>query len=120
MKKVLMVEDNEDNALLFRTLLSLRDYELTEARTGLEGVQLAIENKPDLILMDIQLPDINGLEAIHKIRQEKGIKAIIVAITSYAMDGDKERFINAGCDGYIEKPIDPEAFLEQLDEMVRL
>ena len=115
MKKILLIEDNEDNAFLFRSLLSLRDFELIEATTGLEGVSLANSEKPDLILMDIQLPDINGFEATKKIRATLGDTLPIVAVTSYAMTGDSEKCLKAGCNGYIEKPINPETFLEEIE-----
>ena len=115
MKKILLIEDNEDNAFLFRSLLSLRDIDLIEADLGLKGVELAKSEKPDLILMDIQLPDINGLDATKQIRLELGDDISIVAVTSYAMTGDQERCLAAGCNGYIEKPINPETFLQQID-----
>lgn len=115
MKKILLIEDNEDNAYLFRSLLLMRDVELIEASAGLKGVELAIKEKPDLILMDIQLPDITGLEATKIIREEVGDGVSIIAVTSYAMMGDRESCLAAGCNGYIEKPIDPETFLQTLD-----
>lgn len=115
MKKILMIEDNEDNAFLFRSLLSLRDIELIEAATGIAGVALAKTEKPDLILMDIQLPDISGLEATKQIRAELGDGLTILAVTSYAMLGDREKCLEAGCNGYFEKPINPETFLQEID-----
>lgn len=115
MKKILLVEDNEDNTFLFRSLLSLRDFNLIEARTGLDGIELAKAENPDLILMDIQLPDINGLDATKEIRLALGSGISIVAVTSYAMTGDKEKCLQAGCDGYIEKPINPETFLQEIE-----
>jgi len=116
MKKLLLIEDNEDNAFLFRTLIATRDYQLVEARTGLQGVELAGSDEFDLILMDIQLPDINGLEATRRIRAAQGEEITIIAVTSYAMTGDRERCLTAGCNGYIEKPIDPQQFLHDLDK----
>lgn len=115
MRKILLIEDNEDNAFLFRTLLSLREFELVEASTGLKGVELAKSESPDLVLMDIQLPDINGLEATKRIREAIGDEVRIIAVTSYAMTGDREKCLAAGCNGYIEKPINPEKFLYELD-----
>lgn len=115
MKKILIIEDNEDNIFLFRTLLSLRNYVLYEAKTGLEGFDLAKKELPDLILMDIQLPDINGLDVTRKIRESLGTEIKIIAVTSYAMTGDREKCLDAGCNGYIEKPINPNTFLQQLD-----
>jgi len=119
MKKILLVEDNEDNAFLFRSLLSLRDYELKEASTGLEGIKLAKTELPDLILMDIQLPDINGLEATKQIREALGDGVQILAVTSYAMAGDSEKCLEAGCNGYLEKPINPENFLQEVDSFIQ-
>jgi len=118
MKKILVVEDNEDNAFLFHSLLSLRNNEIIEATTGLEGVELAISKMPDLILMDIQLPDVNGLEATRQIREALGDKIPILAVTSYAMTGDREECIAAGCNSYIEKPINPETFLQKVEEFL--
>ena len=118
MKRILLIEDNEDNAFLFRTLLATRDYELIEARTGLQGVELANSEEIDLVLMDIQLPDINGLEATKRIRESQGEKLAIIAVTSYAMTGDRERCLAAGCNGYIEKPINPESFLQEIDAIL--
>ena len=118
MKKILLIEDNSDNAFLFRSLLSLRDIQLIEANTGLDGVKLALEENPDLILMDIQLPDITGLEATRRIRKALGDSICIVAVTSYAMSGDRNRCLSAGCNGYIEKPINPETFLQDVDSFM--
>jgi len=118
MKKILLIEDNEDNAFLFRSLLATRDYEVVEAQTGLQGVELANSENVDLILMDIQLPDINGLEATKRIRASQGEEIPIIAVTSYAMTGDRERCLTAGCNGYIEKPINPEKFLLEIDAYI--
>lgn len=115
MRKILLVEDNEDNAFLIRTLLSMGDFELIEATTGLQGVELAIAEKPSLVLMDIQLPDISGYEATKQIRNILGDELRIVAVTAYAMSGDREKCLAAGCDDYIEKPINTEAFLEAIE-----
>jgi len=118
MKKILIIEDNEDNAFLFRSLLSLRDFEVIEATTGLAGIELAKQKVPDLILMDIQLPDINGLEATKQIRIILGNSIPILAVTSYAMTGDREKCLASGCNGYIEKPIRPETFLQEIDSFL--
>jgi len=118
MKKILIIEDNEDNAFLFRSLLSLREFEIIEAATGLDGIELAEQNVPDLILMDIQLPDLNGLETTRRIRVILGDRVPILAVTSYAMTGDRERCLAAGCTGYIEKPIKPETFLREIDSFL--
>jgi len=115
MKRILVVEDNETNIYLISFILRKNDYEVTEARTGEEGVELAIKEKPDLIIMDIQLPGIDGLEATRKIRESEADDTIpIIALTSYAMTGDRERALKAGCTGYIEKPINPDTFISEI------
>jgi two-component system cell cycle response regulator DivK len=115
MKKVLVIEDNDANMYLTRFILEKNGYMVLEERTGLGGIERAIKEKPDLILMDIQLPDINGLEATKRIRSSVlGHAVPIVAITSYAMTGDREKTMAAGCDGYVEKPINPETFMKEL------
>ncbi len=117
MKKILVVEDNEDNMLLVKSIFQGYDYIIIEATDGVKGVELAIKEKPDLILMDVQLPDINGLEATRRIRaSEAGGEIPIVALTSLAMAGDKERAVAAGCTGYIEKPIDPDTFITEIEK----
>ena len=119
MKKILVVEDNEDNMLLVRFMLEKNGYEVIEARDGAEGVALAVQEKPDLVIMDIQLPDINGLEATKRIRASEADAEIpIVALTSYAMAGDREKALAAGCTGYIEKPIDPDTFIAEIEKFL--
>ena len=117
MKKILVVEDNETNLYLIRYMLKKSGYEVIEARDGVSGVELAVKEKPDLIIMDIQLPDINGLEATKRIRtSEAGSDVPIVALTSYAMAGDRDKALDAGCTGYIEKPINPEIFIKEIEK----
>ena len=117
MKKILVVEDNETNLYLIRFVLEKSGYEVIEAKEGAVGVELAVKEKPDLILMDIQLPDIDGLEATKRIRaSEADGDILIVALTSYAMAGDRERALAAGCTGYIEKPINPETFMAEIEK----
>jgi len=117
MKRILIVEDNEKNMYLISFLLKKNGYEVLEAWTGEEGVELAIKERPDLIIMDIQLPGIDGLEATKRIREsEADGKIPIVALTSYAMTGDREKALNAGCTGYLEKPIDPETFIGEIEK----
>lgn len=119
MKKLLIIEDNEDNMYLIRYMLQSQDYVVLEARNGKDGVDMAIRQWPDLILMDIQLPDMNGLEATRQIRASVVDDSIpIVALTSYALTGDRQRALDAGCSGYIEKPIDPEQFLNQIQNFL--
>ena len=115
MKRILVIEDNEDNLYLIRFILKQHKLEVIEALTGEEGLRRTRDDHPDLILMDIQLPDINGLEVTRRIRQTEAGKTIpIVAISSYAMTGDRQRAIAAGCSGYIEKPIDPETIMNSI------
>ena len=116
MKKVLVVEDNEKNMYLISYILKNNGYGVVEARCGEDGLRLASIEKPDLILMDIQLPDIDGLEVTKRIRCSEGEKKVpIIVITSFAMTGDKEKAVNAGCTGYIEKPINPETVMEEIE-----
>ncbi len=115
MKKILVVEDNETNMYLISFMLKKNGFGVIEARTGKEGIDLATKEKPDLVLMDIQLPDIDGLEATRRIRDsEANGKIPIIALTSYAMVGDREKALAAGCTGYIEKPINPETFIAEI------
>jgi len=117
MKKILVVEDNKVNMYLICFILKKGGYEVIEAWSGEEGVELAIKEKPDLIIMDIQLPGIDGLEATRRIRNSKADGEIsIIALTSYAMTGDREKALNAGCTGYIEKPINPETFMSEIEK----
>ena len=117
MKKVLVIEDNETNLYLMHTIVEKLGHQVIEARDGFDGVKLAISKIPDLILMDIQLPGMDGYMATQKIRENEATKEIpIIAITSYAMVGDKEKTLAAGCTAYIEKPIDPESFTGELNK----
>ncbi len=117
MKRVLVVEDNETNLYLIRFILEKNRYEVIEAREGTVGVKLAIKEKPDLVLMDVQLPDINGLEATKRIRASEAERDIpVIALTSFAMAGDREKALAAGCTGYIEKPINPDTFIAEIEK----
>ena len=117
MKRVLVVEDNETSLYLVRFILEKNGYEVIEARDGATGVELAVKEKPDLVIMDVQLPDIDGLEATRRIRASEADGEIpIVALTSYAMTGDRERALAAGCTGYIEKPIKPDTFMAEIEK----
>jgi CheY-like chemotaxis protein len=116
-KKILVIEDNELNMKLVRSLLQLGDFEVAEAENAEKGIQLARDWQPDLLLMDIQLPGMDGLEATKKIKKDKSLNGIpIVALTSYAMQGDEEKALAAGCVGYITKPIDTKAFLKTIEK----
>ena len=119
MKKILIVEDNEKNMYLISFILKKNGYEVIEATSGEQSVELAIKQKPDLILMDIQLTDMDGLEATKRIRGSEADHEIpIIALTSHAMVGDRERALAAGCTGYIEKPIDPETFMAEVEKFL--
>jgi len=105
--QVLVVEDNERNMRLFCDVLQASGYRTLEATTGESAVQLALEHAPDLVLMDIQLPDIGGVEALARLRaDERGAFLSVLALTAQAMEGDRERFLAAGFDGYVSKPVD--------------
>jgi len=105
-RKILVVEDNDRNRRLVRLLLTAKGYEVIEATTGNEAMSYLAEHKPDLILMDIQLPNTDGLELTRKIKSAEETKDIpIIAVTAYAMKGDKERILESGCDAYVSKPI---------------
>ena len=117
MKKVLIVEDNDNNLYMMKFLLEENGYQVVEARDGVEGVKLATIAKPDLIVMDIQLPLLDGYEATKQIKANEEISNIpIVAVTSFAMVGDKEKTMKAGCDGFIEKPINPKTFIMEIEK----
>ena len=108
---VLIIEDNERNRRLFRDLLHYHGYPTIEAATGAEGIELALRHRPALVLLDIQLPDIDGLAVLSRLRHAaNGLACPVVALTAYAMKDDAARFLGAGFDGYIAKPIDIQAF----------
>lgn len=120
MKRVLVVEDNENNMKLITLVLEKHGYEPIKAFTGEEGVEKAIAERPEMILMDIQLPDINGTEAVQRIRMVDDMQEIpIIAITSYAMAGDREKMLDMGCIGYFEKPIDPMTIVEDIEKIIK-
>ncbi|HOE15879.1 MAG TPA: response regulator [Syntrophorhabdaceae bacterium] len=117
---VLLIEDNEQNIYLIRFLLEKNGFKVEEARNGQEGIDKAVSIKPDLVLLDIQLPDIDGYAVAKRLRGHKEFEDIpIIAVTSYAMTGDKEKCINAGCTGYIEKPINPDSFVREISKYLR-
>lgn len=119
MKRILVVEDNETNMYLIRFILEKSGYEVIEAMEGAVGVELAVKEKPNLIIMDIQLPDIDGLEVTKRIRASEADSDIpIIALTSFAMAGDRERALAAGCTGYIEKPINPDTFIAEIEKFL--
>jgi two-component system, cell cycle response regulator DivK len=104
--QILVVEDNEKNMKLFRDVLLATGHRTLEASTGGQAVELATEHTPDLVLMDIQLPDIGGIEALSRLRADERTASVpVVALTAQAMEGDRERFLAAGFDGYLSKPV---------------
>jgi two-component system cell cycle response regulator DivK len=114
-KTVLIVEDNELNMKLFHDLLEAHGYQTLQARTGPEALMLADRHKPDLILMDIQLPEISGLQVTKELKNNKSLAQIpIIAVTAFAMKGDEERIRAGGCEDYIAKPISVSDFLEKV------
>jgi two-component system, cell cycle response regulator DivK len=113
--KVLIIEDNEQNMYLLNFILTQNGYEVVQAFHGEEGVALASQHFPDLILLDIQLPVMDGYAVAANLRRNPALNATpIVAVTSYAMAGDRERVMAAGCNGYIEKPINPDTFISEV------
>jgi two-component system cell cycle response regulator DivK len=118
-KRILLVEDTEDNRVIVRDLVSSAGYELLEAVDGAEGLAMAEREKPDLILMDIQLPVMDGYEATRRIKANPALKHIpVIAVTSYALAGDEEKTKAAGCDGYIAKPFSPRKLLNTIRELL--
>ncbi len=118
-KKILIVEDNPQNMKLMEMLLEAKGYILLEAIDGEQAIDVATTERPDLILMDIQLPKMSGLEVTRRLRQLPAFNHIpIIAITAYAMKGDKEKFIEAGCDAYLAKPIDTRELPKVISEML--
>ncbi|MGB0748484.1 MAG: response regulator [Magnetospiraceae bacterium] len=118
-KTILIVEDNELNMKLFNDLLQAHGYETIQTRDGRQALSLAKENVPDLILMDIQLPEISGLEVTRMIKEVDALKDIpVVAVTAFAMKGDEEKIREGGCDGYIAKPISVPSFLETVSKFL--
>lgn len=116
MKTILVIEDNQANTYLIDFILSHAGYRVIKAGSGEEGIDMALRHNPNLILMDIQLPGIDGLEATRRIRASIADgRPPIVALTSFAMTGDRNKAIQAGCSGYIEKPINPDTFVGEIE-----
>lgn len=116
-KVILVIEDQEDNRRIMRDLLTSANYTIIEAVTGEEGVRSAETNRPDLILMDIQLPDFDGYEATRRIKAIPALSSTpIIAVTSYALSGDDIKAFEAGCDAYVSKPFSPRALLKKIQE----
>ena len=110
--QILVVEDNERNMKLFRDVLEASGYRTLEAATGERAVEMTFQHRPDLVLMDIQLPGIDGVEALDRLRADERFSAVpVLALTAQAMEGDRERFLAAGFDGYLSKPVDIAEFI---------
>lgn len=114
-KRILVVEDHDDNLQILRDLLASTDYDMVEARDGEQALIAAARQPPDLILMDIQLPILDGYEVTRRLKADTALKAIpIIVVTSYALSGDEAKAFAAGCDAYVSKPYDPIALLETI------
>lgn len=119
MSKILVIEDNPTNMYLCTFILSKYKHIVIQATNGPEGIEKAKKELPDLIVLDIQLPDMDGFTVAKILKEEVSTKNIpIVAVTSYAMVGDRERILAAGCDGYIEKPIHPQTFIKEIESFL--
>ena len=113
---ILLVEDNEDNRIIYATALRYAGYEVYEAITGTEGVEQARLQQPDLVLMDISVPELDGWEATAILKADPTTKHIpVIAVTAHALPGDEERSLEAGCDGYLAKPIPPAMLIAEID-----
>lgn len=116
-KRILVIEDQEDNRRIVRDLVTANGYELLEATTGEEGLEMAQRERPDLILMDIQLPGMDGYEVTRRVKANAALKKIpVIAVTSYALSGDDKKAFAAGCDGYVTKPYSPRVLLAKIKE----
>ncbi len=119
-KTVLVVEDNDMNMKLFHDVLEAHGYNVLKAKDGMEGWHIAREHIPDLILMDIQLPDVSGLEVTKWLKDDETLKSIpVIAITAFAMVGDEEKFREGGCEAYITKPISVANFLQTVERLAK-
>ncbi|HEX7051546.1 MAG TPA: response regulator [Longimicrobiales bacterium] len=116
---VLLVEDNEDNLVVYRTILKHVGYDVIEARDGEEGVRCAHQKHPDLILMDISIPKIDGWEATRRLKSAEDTRDIpIIALTAHALDEDREKALRTGCDGYLAKPVEPRRVVEEVQRFL--
>ena len=119
-KRILMVEDTEDNRQILRDLFATQDYELIEATDGAAGVAMAKSHMPDLILMDIQLPEVSGIEVTKWLKEDDDLRKIpVIAVTAFAMKGDEEKIREGGCEAYISKPISVLSFLHTIDGFLK-
>jgi CheY-like chemotaxis protein len=118
MSTALIIEDNEDNMVLISRLLKKAGYQTQWANTGQKGIDMASSQTPDFVILDIQLPDANGIDVMKQLREQFGGRLPVIIMTSHAMAGDRERFKAEGCSEYIEKPIDPENVVEQIRKAI--
>lgn len=120
-RRILVVEDNLMNKVLVKEVLTLNGYEITEARTGTEALKAFANTRPDMVLMDIQLPEMDGVTAMRVIKSDEKNKDIpVIALTASAMKGEEEKILNAGFDGYIAKPIDTKKLVETVDASLKV
>ena len=118
-KRILVVEDQEDNRQILRDLFARTDYEIVEAENGVEALAAVARQRPDLILMDIQLPSLDGYETTRRLKADPNMRSIpIIAVTSYALSGDEAKGREAGCDGYVSKPYSPRQLLAKVREFL--
>jgi two-component system cell cycle response regulator DivK len=118
-KKILIVEDNELNMKLFNDVLEAQGYTILQTRDGMEALDMAREHLPNLILMDIQLPEVSGLEVTRWIKEDEQLRSIpVIAVTAFAMKGDEERIREGGCEAYIPKPISVANFIETVERFI--
>ncbi len=118
-RNILIIEDNEQNLYLLRFILEKKGFQVFAAKEGQAGIELAASLKPDLILLDIQLPVMDGYTVARLLRETVELEEVpIIAVTSYAMAGDREKALEAGCTGYIEKPINPDTFVQQVEQFL--
>jgi two-component system, cell cycle response regulator DivK len=119
MGKILIIEDNEQNMYMLTYLLESNNYEVIQTFNGNDGINITNKVIPDAILLDIQLPEMDGYTVARKLRENIGLQNTpIIAVTSYAMTGDREKILAAGADGYLEKPIDPDLFISQMEFII--
>ena len=118
-KTILIVEDNELNMKLFNDLVETRGHHIVQTRSGIEAVDLAHKYRPDLILMDIQLPEVSGLQVTRWIKDDPALKSIpVIAVTAFAMKGDEEKILQGGCQAYLSKPISVAKFLDTVESFL--
>ena len=119
MRTILIVEDNEKNMKLVRDIVRHNGHETIEATTGTEGVRLAVERRPDLVLMDIQLPDIDGIEALRRIREDRSLDTIpVIAVSASVMPDDQQKIVTSGFDAFVTKPINLKQFLDTVQRFL--